>query len=179
MPKILEALGGHLFGEAGLNPFAVLDGASAPDLLDRLDTLRPEYACLYRGALKPDMAEVAPYLVRLEQGAEFIRWVLEEGWGKHWGILALAPANLIEMRRHFRKLTIVDDPEGDPLLFRFYDPRVLRVYLPTCGPRELAAMFGPMTSYLLEDEDPATLLRFQVSAGRLVQHKTPLAVKED
>ncbi|MBM3748746.1 MAG: DUF4123 domain-containing protein [Acidobacteria bacterium] len=178
MPKIVEALGGHLFGEAGLSPFAVLDGASAPDLLDKLDTLRPEYACLYRGALKPDMAEVAPYLVRLEQGVEFTRWVLEEGWGKHCGIFALAAVNLIEMRRHFRTMVIVDDPEGDPLLFRFYDPRVLRVYLPTCEPREVAAMFGPVTSYLLEDEDPSTLLRFQASAGKLVQQKRPLALQE-
>ena len=178
MPKIVEAVSSLLFAEPGVSAFAVLDGASIPDLLDKLDELQPEYVCLRRGELKPDLAEVAPYLVRLEPGTEFTRWLLEQGWGNHWGIFALAAANLIEMRRHCRTLTMVYDPEGEPLLFRYYDPRVLRIYLPTCNEEELRTMFGPVAAYLLEDEDPGTLLRYQVSGGKLVQQKKPLALQE-
>jgi len=179
MAQMVEALSRHLFAEHGLPVFAVLDGASILDLLDKFAELRPEYQCLRRGELKPDLAEVAPYLVRLEEGTPFTRWVLEEGWGKHWGIFALAPADLRDMRRHFRTLTMVYDPDGKLLLFRFYDPRVLRVYLPTCNEQELTAVFGPVAGYLLEDEDPGTLLRFQFSAGSLVTEKKQVSPRED
>ncbi len=33
-----------------------------------------------------------------------------------------------------------------PLVFRYYDPRVLRVYLPTCSPAEFARFFGPISA---------------------------------
>lgn len=168
-----------MFEEEGSQVFAVLDGASIPELLDQLDALQPEYECLRRGQLKPDLAEVAPYLVRLEKGSTFTAWVLEEGWGKHWGIFAVAVSTPIEMRRHFRTLTMVYDPEGRLLLFRFYDPRVLRKFLPTCNAAELQAMFGPVTCFWAEAEDPGTALRFQLSAGKLVEQQKPLRLKED
>jgi hypothetical protein len=179
MNQAVEALNQYLFGEEDAEAFAVLDGASVPELLDRLDELQPEHECLYMGELKPDLAEVAPYLIRLERGSEFAAWVLEQGWGHHWGIFALSQASLRELRRHFRTFLKVYDPNGKPLLFRYYDPRVLRVYLPTCNAGELKTIFGPVVSYVLEGENPATLLRFQVRAGSLVQQKKQVALKED
>ena len=171
---ITQALGASLFTEDGANSFAVIDGASVQGLLDKLYGLQPEFACLYRGELAPDMAEVAPYLVRLEPATEFADWVVSEGWGKHWGVFALAHASLREMRRHFRSFLTVYDPEGKPLLFRYYDPRVLRVYLPTCDARELQTVFGPVAAYLLEGEDPGEMLRFELSAGALQRGAQPL-----
>jgi hypothetical protein len=172
---ITEALGAALFTEDGASAFAVIDGASVQGLLDKLYGLQPEFACLYRGELAPDMAEVAPYLVRLERASEFADWLVSEGWGKHWGVFALAHASLREMRRHFRSFLTVYDPEGKPLLFRYYDPRVLRVYLPTCDARELETIFGPVGAYLLEGVDPGDLLRFELSSGALQQRTKPLA----
>ena len=83
------------------------------------------------------------------------------------------------MRRHFRTYLIVHNSEAQPLYFRYYDPRVLRVYLPACNPQELATIFGPVSSYLLEAEQPNTLLRFRSASGSLVQHKIELAGKEN
>jgi hypothetical protein len=175
MDKIVEAISSFLFKEDGTNAFVILDGASVPGLLDKLyGPERPEFECLYSGELKPDLAEVAPYLVRLEAGSEFTQWVLEQGWGKHWGIFALSAGDLREMRRHFRRFLTVHDPSGKPLLFRYYDPRVLRTYLPTCNAEELSALFGPVTCYLLEGEKPEELLRLRVASGALVENKTPL-----
>src|SRR5690242_19385970 len=96
-PEVLkEALMRHLFPEEeGLNTYAVLDGASIPELLEHLyGEVRPEFVSLYRGELTPDMAEVAPYLVQLKPGHPFTDWLLTEGWGKHWGIFALSSADL-------------------------------------------------------------------------------------
>src|SRR5260221_341825 len=67
--------------EANDSPvFAVLDGASVPKLIESLYEHKPEHCCLYPGELKPDMATVAPYLVRLEAGKEFTDLVLRKGW---------------------------------------------------------------------------------------------------
>ncbi len=170
----MQWLSAQLFADPTAGAFAVLDGASVPGLLDQLDRFEPEYECLYRGDLEPDLAEVAPYLVRLQPDSPFTAWVIGEGWGNHWGIFAASPADLREMRHHFRTFLTVHDPEGKPLYFRYYDPRVLRVYLPTCNREELATVFGPVTHYLLEDQDAGALLRFEVKSGALAQEKIAL-----
>ena len=66
------------------------------------------------------------------------------------------------------------DSEGKKLYFRYYDPRVLREYLPTCNEEELAAFFGPVVSYMMEDKDPMTLLDFRFVSGGLKQHQKKL-----
>ena len=166
-------VGGMLFAGEDLNVYAVVDGASAPDLLDKLYGLQPEFACLYRGELAPDLAEVAPYLVRLEAGSEFADWLIGEGWGRHWCVFAASRGEMRALRRHFQKLVIVYDTEGTPLYFRFYDPRVLRRFLPTCSGEELATVFGPVAAYILEGEDPSAVLRFQLADGSLEQARLP------
>ncbi len=167
MKNIGDEVGEVLFEEPGSGVFAVLDGASVSGLLDKFHALKPEHVCLYRGELQPDMAEVAPYLVRLERGSAFTDWVLRQGWGGHWGIFALAQAELPVLRNHFRKFLVVHDSSGKPLLFRYYDPRVLRKYLPTCDQEQLAAMFGPVASYVAEGDQPSTLFRFRTKSGAL------------
>ena len=156
----------HLFAEAKYHSYAVLDGAANPDLIDHLyDGERPAFACLYRGELEPDMAECAPYLVRLEQGSPFTQWLIDHCLGKHWGILALSRASLPELLLHFRKHSMIYDLDNRPLLFRYYDPRVLRDYLPECDREELQEFFGPVAAYFAEAEDGEFHLRFDRPAG--------------
>jgi len=169
--NIVEQISRHLFADVSARAFAVLDGASIPDLVPKLQEQRPEYECLYRGELAPDLAECAPYLVQLEPASDFTNWILEHGWGKNWGIFATAAADLHAMRRHFRTFLIVHDEEGKPLYFRFYDPRVLRVYLPTCNAEEALKMFGSIIYYTLEHETPNAVLQFHRESG-YVRHKT-------
>ena len=173
--EVVQSVHRCLFSAREDSVFAVLDGASIPDLQTSLYTHQPDYECLYRGELEPDMAEVAPYLVQLEPDAEFTRWVIEEGWGEHWGVFAASNVDLAAMRRHLRKFLIVHNSEGKPLLFRYYDPRVLRVYLPTCTAGELATVFGPITSFVLEDKDPKTALGFRLASGELRREEIQLA----
>lgn len=162
---VIKLLRSHLFADPDANVFAVLDGASVPDLLDQLyGDEPPEHCCLFPGTLEPDMAEVAPYLAQLEPDAEFTQWVLSNGWGKHWGIFGVSNDDLGTLRWHFRTLVSAHGPDLEPLTFRFYDPRVFRVFIPTCRPNEIASIFGPVLGYLLEDDDPNVLLR--VRSGR-------------
>ena len=39
--------------------------------------------------------------------------------------------------------------------FRFYDPLVLRVFLPTCTPRQRQDFFGEFEGFVVEDERAA------------------------
>ena len=174
MKGLTEVLGARLFGVSGMNVYAVLDGASIPSLLETLHREEPEHECLYRGELPPDLAETAPYLVRLERGAGFSDWVLEQGWGNHWGIFALSGADLRTVRKHFRTFLIVHEEDGKPLYFRYYDPRVLRSYLPTCNSQELGTVFGPVACYVAEGAEPGVLLKYQLAKGALVERQEKL-----
>lgn len=174
-PEISESPVGGLENEIAQEQqvYALLDGAVNPKLLDYLYRCQPPFECLFRGELKPDMAQVAPYLALFEPGSEFASWVLAQGWGKHWGVLAVSATSLAEMRRHFRRFLTVHTEEGKPLYFRFYDPRVLRVYLPTCSAKELEEFFGPVQAFLIEGESAEQFVRFELADGKLKQTAKP------
>src|ERR1035438_6111751 len=125
---------------------------------------------------RPPRSTLFPYTTLFR--SEITEWILSKGWGNHWGIFAIADADLQVMRQHLRRFLTVYDEKGKPLLFRFYDPRVMRVYLPTCNAEELGAIFGPVASYVLEDESSKTLLRFQCALGQLGIQKLELDAVE-
>jgi len=173
---VTQSLVKHLFSQPETNVYAVLDGASVEQLPQLLWEHEPEHVCLYRGELEPDMAAVAPYLVKLEYDGPFTKLVTEKGWGNHWGIFAVTPAeiDLRTMRMHFRRFLTVTDPEGKTIYFRYYDPRVFRVYLPTCNAQEIKVVFGPISSYMLEDEDSSVLLQFSFDDEKVRAEKVTL-----
>ena len=152
----------------GFKVYAILDGASAEQLVPATYRHGVESVCLFRGELDPELEQVAPYLVEIDAESPFVDWVLDEGWGRHWGIFMVSKANLRTLRQHFRTFLTVYDPDNLPLYFRYYDPRVMRVYLPTCNADELEAVFGPVDRYLMEGEDGETLLRCERKEGALL-----------
>jgi len=162
-----QGLSDILFGKSETPVFAVLDGASIPELVKHLYAHEPEFCCLYRGELEPDMATVAPYLVKLEVGNKFTELVLNEAFGKHWGIFLATSANLRTLRDHFREFHTVELPDQRTVLFRYYDPRVLRSFLPACNADELAMFFGPVQSFVAEGESPDAGFRFSLAAKAL------------
>jgi hypothetical protein len=163
-----------LFGREDYSAYAVLDGATVPDLLKRLSESGHDYVCLYRGELNLDLRMTAPYLVKLRPGADLLRWLWLEGWGKSWGIYALTELGLEALRRHFRGFLRVRDPKGKILYFRYYDPRVLRVYLPTCASTEIQTVFGAIKSYVCEGDEPLEALEFPVHRVRITPRTTLL-----
>jgi len=172
---VIEQLWQALPGEQDWKVFAILDGARDERIYPHVIESTLEHCCLYRGELEPDLAAAAPYLVQLEPDAPFTGWMIAQGWGDSWGIFAKAPATLPELRRHFRRFLMVYDPNGNPLYFRYYDPRVLRVYLPTCNAEETAALFGPVERYFLEAEDANVLMQYRHTGGQLMPRHVSLA----
>ena len=164
MPAAVQT---RLWQEAGDMPaYVILDGAQNPSLLGALYADHaPRWRCLFTGQLEPDMATVAPYLVELEHSSAFTRRLLAEGWGQNWGVFLTSEAPLPVLWRHLRAQTLVYGPDLEPLYFRFYDPRVLRVFLTCCTPRQAGLFFEDVGSFLVEGEDPATLLRFRAGGA--------------
>lgn len=147
--------------------FAVLDGAAIPELRMQIYKMSPRHYCLYRGELEPDLAEVMPYVVGLLPQTHFTDWLLNESFGKNWGIFAHSPHSIKEMRRHFRSMFTAYDDKGDPMLFRFYDPRVIRPFLPTCTADELKTFFGRVERFFAEDETGENLLAYEIENEEL------------
>lgn len=156
MQKLEEAI----FGTGHSSVFGILDGAMVPDLTAKLTSLAPQHFCLIRGLLQPDLAQVAPYLVFLQRGCPFTEWLLANGWGRCWGIYGGSNMSIIELRKHFRHLLHVSDESGKPYYFRFYDPYVLRNYLPRCTDQEATEFFGSVQWILVEEAFPETARKF-------------------
>ena len=164
-----QKLKNYLFSETS-RLYCILDGASVPDLPMRLyETNTPNY-CLFRGELEPELLYAAPYVAVLLPGSAFSEWVLGESSGKHWGIFAHCRHSIKEMRRHCRALVNVYDEKGNPMVFRYYDPRVLRKFLPTCKGEELETLFGKIETLFAETEDGNTLTAYSLENGQLKQN---------
>lgn len=126
--------------------YAIVDAAQDARLAGWLAATGLEQACLFAGNLSPALRAVSPHLVHLAPEVEFTRKLFECGWGRNWFVLCIAPPSvtLAQLRRHCRTLLRVRDESDRKFLFRFYDPRVLRAYLPTCTRAELDLCFGPI-----------------------------------
>jgi hypothetical protein len=160
--------------------WAILDCARDERIYSALRTSGLDYLCLYSGKLHPDVAAAAPYLVELAPTYSFTPRLIDMGWGKSWGVF-LRVKDSSNLRHHLRGFLRVRDESGRILLFRYYDPRVLRVYLPTCLPDELRTVFGPIGSYLVEGQDGTSLIEFEFDGSRLRERQTALddAVSEE
>jgi len=154
----VSALSSCVLAELGLRQplYAVLDGARDPRIRGWvLDTRAPSW-CLYRGRLPAAVEDAAPWLLRLVPGHPYVEQFFARGWHQSWGILLACAAPSRELRRHLRRFLRVRTEDGRILVFRYYDPRVLRAYLPTCTPAEIGAFFGPISSMVAEAEDAGT-----------------------
>jgi Domain of unknown function (DUF4123) len=160
-------------GTPPLERYALLDAAREPRVYS-LIRVEPAASCLYEGRIAPELAEVAPYLVRLKPDAPLLGELLGSGWGRSWGLYVEAPVAPEVLRRHLRRFLKVQAEDGKRLYFRYYDPRVLRTYLPTCNAEELRFVFGPIHSFLMENEDGSMLLRFSLRDDELVLERVPL-----
>ncbi len=149
--------------------WAIVDGARDPAVHPLVTGSRLPQRCLYIGALAPPLARAAPYLVQLTPEARDTQRLITSAWGASWGIFLRSAAPMLALHRHFRRFLRVQDERGKKLLFRYYDPRVLRAYLPTCTPDELAYVFGPVEAYVVEGETPEKIIEYRRADGALAQ----------
>ena len=143
--------------------FAILDGARDDEIEPMIRSSTLPHACLYNEPLTDDLRSAAPHIIELKLDNEFTQQLIKLSWGQHWGIFLVtySPATLDSVRQSFRKINIVQDPSGRAVFFRYYDPRVLRTYLPTCTPDEVKIVFGPVNEIATEGETENQLQCFK------------------
>ena len=116
--------------------------------------------CLFTGDLAKELADVGPYLGRLRSLDAGVTSTVEDLLLRQVASLAVVPAQadgaqprFSEVHRHFRKFNVVYGPSGQPLFFRYYDPRVIPDVLQVFEPAQLEAFFGPMEALMLTDAE--------------------------
>lgn len=140
--------------------YALLDAARSDRMLTLLRESVEAYRSLFEGLRGAVVEEVAPYLVELPGDSRLLGALVQEGWGNSWGVYLVSRRPLAEVRRHFRKLLYVKEEDTrKEMFFRFYDPRVLRVFLPSCTDRQIDELFGEIDEFVMEGEE-GEVLRF-------------------
>jgi hypothetical protein len=156
----------------------ILDGARDRRIYSDLLNSHLIYSCLYSGDLAYDVEVAAPYLVQLEYEDQSTRGFIKRSWGQSWGVFLRCDARMDRLRRHLRTMLMVKTWRGERLLFRYYDPRVLRVYLPTCTSEELKTVFGPIQQFYAENESATSLMQFDFVRGKLAHSEVTVTASD-
>jgi pSer/pThr/pTyr-binding forkhead associated (FHA) protein len=156
--------------------FVLLDAARDEQVWPFLEPIQADaYQCLFTGSQARSLAKYGPYLLALTPESALLPQLLPKAWGESWGLFLSAECEFAKLLQHLRQfLLIKDQATGKERYFRFYDPRVLRRFLPTCSPKQLKELFGPVQTFLMEDADPATLLEFSLADKKLQRRAVPV-----
>ncbi|MGY2261785.1 DUF4123 domain-containing protein [Pseudomonas sp. SDO55104_S430] len=138
----------------GISRYLLLDGASIdslPTRLYRLDS-SPTIEWLYHGTPYRALFDVGPALVVLRADSP-----LEKAFMDHWqhdaGVMLESDAPMLELAEYLRSLLHARVSGGASLLFRYYDPRVMRHWLPALSSAERDRMMGPISRVRLPAKD--------------------------
>ena len=138
LQTVPDALCAPLFDQPGdmpLHTYAILDAAKIPNLPEALETSGLAHQCLFKGVAFDDLKDVAPWIVKLEDGNTFTRnlFTRSDALWHHWdaepGIYLRSDATLDELWTHFRRFTKVRDDTDALMFFRFWDPATAQIYL--------------------------------------------------
>ncbi len=173
---LLDALAIDTRAAPGVRRFVILDGARDPSIHAALERHDPERTCLFSGDLPTVLEAAAPWLVDVDAAPPAcVSWLVDEVWGTSAGVWLVAEASLGELRKHLRRFLRVKGPSGAKLMFRSYDPRVLRLFLEVVTPEQVPFFFGSIVEWSVEDEEPDALLRFHLGEAGLVRARVALS----
>jgi hypothetical protein len=119
-----------------------------------------ELECLFTGDLAIELADVGPYLGRLQSFGPDVASAVEDLLSRHVGMLVVLEDNspdqavitFSQLHRHFRKFNVVYGPESKPLFFRYYDPRAVVDVLKVFDTKQLDVFYGPVTTFVFFDQ---------------------------
>jgi len=157
----------HLLSVAAEPLFALVDAARDKSVPRLVGEAGSEAVSLYSGRRAERLASSAPYLLRITW--ERIPRLTSELWGKSAGIVLGSTRPIAELRAHFKRLLTVETEAGDSVYFRFYDPRVLRVFLPSCTPAQARRFFGPAAWFLVEGQAGGPPIHFAPPPPEVLQ----------
>lgn len=158
-----------LWTQTGARVYAVISAAEVPGLLNQLTPQNVAgWDGLHRGALPPDEAASATYLVELRAESAFTDWLLGEASATlpNWGVLVVATQGLRAVREQLRGLSQAHTPQGRRFELRWFDRAVLQVLLPSLSAAQLSTFFGHCSAFVLPEALRWTWYR--ASVGQLM-----------
>lgn len=135
-------------------PFLLLDGATLPDLPERLAKHDPAAitVALYDYPPFNALRDISPLLVVLQKPDEAVfRFYLEHAH-EEWGLLLFSREPTHSVVQHLRKLLTVEVPEGFPVFLRLADAAVAQALFSSGDQR----LFGPLSWVVTPDSAGAT-----------------------
>lgn len=170
--QIAEALRVEIRLAPGESLYGIVDSARDLELAYEAKCLyQQEIWSLFQGDAAEAVADVAPYLLMIDPAGGYL-----ENWANRWGgsagILLTTSTDRNNLYAHLRQIFVVEDEDHQPYFFRYYDPRVLRNFLPTCAPEQLAEFFGPVRTWVSESAEGDGYMAYTRGAeGQLKQDR--------
>lgn len=150
-----------------LNSFGVIDLASAVPLRSKVVSLSPPQACsLLDATTYLDVIPVGPWLIDLGQCDDLRRLWIKQVRNVEWGYTIHTSLDLTDLRRHLRKFALAEiEGEEKPMLFRYFDARIIRAFLlEVFTPEERQRFLAPLHSVEVRSADDNGTLVFQPDA---------------
>lgn len=150
--------------------YVILDAARVDSEMQKAKLLCADNVSLYKGEVALKLDTVAPFLFHFGgQNGKFKNWFAHNGWGNSWGVFIESGYPIEEVQGHLRRFLMVRmEDTGKQVYFRYYDPRVLRVFLPTCDTSQIREFFGyTIKTFICESEQPEHALVYSIKNDEL------------
>jgi hypothetical protein len=141
--------------------YAIVDSARNDDIFRYFLTDNVVYQSLFHGKMDMKFFGVSGFLMECKKDSKLFNWLTTEVWCDSCSIFFVSKAPFDEVLRHFQKFNRVYLEDDDVVYFRYYDPRVLRVYLPTCNGKEIKTFFGEIESFYMGSVNPQIVIEYQ------------------
>ncbi len=143
------------------NLFGIVDSARNDEVFRYLVIGDVQYKSLFQDTMDIQSFGVSGFLVECKKESQLFQWMTSEAWGDSFSIFFTSKSSYDELFSHFQKFNRVFLEGDDVVLFRYYDPRVLRTYLPTCNKEEIEIFFGAVRNFFAESEEPEVINVFK------------------
>lgn len=154
--------------------YAIVCGASAPGLLRQAMRFDARLHPLLKGELDDATRRMSPYLIPLgDDGDAMTRWLLRRIGRRPIGVFCEADCGRQLLLEQVRRLLTVRTPEGDDVMFRFYDPTVFSVLVPSFNRKQLMEIFGPALAWSHLDYEHRCRTRYSLRNKRLIVEQEP------
>lgn len=137
----------HMYGP-GTPVFAVLDASRDSRIPAFLDASGERYLPIDASGRSP------VYVVPLAAQSRLLDVLIKDGWGRGWCSYFIGNTTIEIACAQMAAFVTLYTVHGQPLTFRFWDPRALRVLIPLMSVEEATLFFGPFQRMVVEAERP-------------------------
>lgn len=162
--------------------FLLIDGAKVENLSEIIYKEIPDASCdsLYRGTELADMSEISPWLVQADPESSLFSKCFDDWMNRGVAIALQADAAFDELVTHFRGLVIGTLASGDEVVFRFYDPEIVRQLLsPDTQNENAKRLLGPCHAVAVQDRRGGDWECFRNNEPSHEPSREPFAIHEE